>query len=114
MIGFVAVLEIPPVDSALTAVRVSVVKEIRKRQRQSSEVFAVYASGQAKDGVFLDTPEVKTKFFFVAPHFDCLGVDIHTNGGIPIFRNFLPSTVNGFDVSLKRVGVFSIRWGNHT
>jgi hypothetical protein len=29
---FVAVLEIPPVDSALTAVRVSLVKEIRKKQ----------------------------------------------------------------------------------
>ena len=29
---YVAVLEIPPVDSALTAVRVSVVKEIRKQK----------------------------------------------------------------------------------
>ena len=29
---FVAVLEIPPVDSALTAVRVSLVKEIRKQK----------------------------------------------------------------------------------
>jgi len=31
---FVAVLEIPPVDSALTAVRVSLVKEIRKTKRK--------------------------------------------------------------------------------
>ncbi len=30
---FVAVLEIPPVDSALTAVRVSLVKEIRSKKK---------------------------------------------------------------------------------
>jgi hypothetical protein len=31
---FVAVLEIPPVDSAITAVRVSLVKQIRKGQKK--------------------------------------------------------------------------------
>ena len=34
---FVAVLEIPPVESAVTAVRVSVVKEIRNKNNESAE-----------------------------------------------------------------------------